>query len=204
MKHLLRGVKFLEFLGLVLVSKWLTLSYLKTMDAFLRETVKFAQKTLMETGHLEMMIVAETAVGEKFTFVGNCEDEEQKIRFFRMCSLSFALSRVVRYLAVSEAWMSTKSQKEFNSKDYGPPSQDKNRKECLVISDISYANGKNGFIFEITRDERKKILALQKIRDMTGIEGRMTELLPPRIIRLPKELEPVVNEFVREHKVKFH
>lgn len=174
------------------------------MDNFFKETVSFAKKTLIKEGHLDLMIVGETTDGEKLAFLGNCGNEEEKVMFFRMCSLSFCFSGVVRYLAVSEAWMSTKSKKEYDNQNYTPPSQDKNRKECLIISDISYADGKRGVIFEIIRDKKKKILDLEKIQDMDGIEGRMTELLPPRMLNLPAELKAVVAEFVKSNKVNFH
>lgn len=174
------------------------------MDDFLKQSVSFAKKTLREQGELHMMIVGLTSEGEKVPILGIFRDEEEKSIFLRMCSFTFMVSGVQRYIAFSEAWMSTRTPEEMESKNYVPPSQDKKRKECLVVADVSYDKESLGLIYEIERGKDKKISDLKKMQTMKGITGRITELLPPRTVTLPKELEPAVAQFVKHYRINFH
>jgi hypothetical protein len=173
------------------------------MDTFLSQSLQFAKDKLMEDGQLYTMIIGETGSGERTAFVGVFKNDEEKETYLRMVTMSFVLLGVHRYIALSEAWMSTVQASKNAISHAIRPSEDPKRKECLLAALISYFS-KETQIFEIKRNNQHKVVDLTLLQKMNRVEGRFTELLPPSELDIPKRFQPLIQQFIHSQGLTIH
>jgi hypothetical protein len=177
------------------------LAYVRCMDQFFEKTIDFAKRTLMNHGSFDTMIVGETNNKEKIAFVGIFEDDEEKELFLSLVSMSFKLRRVNRYVVMSEAWMSS-VEKDLKV-PIVRPSDDPNKKECLVAIEVKEGDDHGrGILFEIKR-KNEKIFKLEEKDSVSNVKGRFTELLSSAK-KVPPFLVKVVKKFMENNEVTIH
>lgn len=172
-------------------------------EKFLEDCVKWSQNVMKERGRFYPTWIGLTKSGEQYVITTPWQDAESKAKIINVIRLMFISSEVVEYCIMSEAWFkSFDIEKCPNESLEGQPGT----KEGLMVIQGWRENEKikiSGKVFEIIREKNEFELAYHK--DLEGIKGTMTEILPPRT-PTPQEVLDVKRllDMMPEGYVEFH
>ncbi len=119
---------------------------------------------------------------ELFVMMTPWDSEADKVRALFHVKLFFAWKEVTAYIMVSEAWVVTR---EAGSTDTRQPADCEDREERIIINGVTHG-WRGGLSSGIARDG--DVVACQVPQWMdprVGMEGRMTQLLPPEGVGPP-------------------
>jgi hypothetical protein len=151
------------------------------LDALLERAGEHARRVLVEMKRAELMPTFLMKGQEETTIlIAPGRDENEKRILLKAVRGIMKDKRVTRYSMVSEAWTAAQPKGWKPGMPQGPlPSDRPDRKEVVIAIAADKATAKSR-VWDIVRGEGGSVVDLRLDKDgLTGLEGRMTELLRP-------------------------
>lgn len=159
-------------------------------DWYFQKALHQAKQDLLQQGYLNPLFLAYRN-NEMYMFPGTFADEKEKVQFLFILKITFAVLKIEHYMVVCESWLAPSSACTCQPKDHPE------RKEGLLAASINYKR-KRFKTFIIKRTDK---IELEDFGESEGeMIGRFFDLLPPKDLVIPKEIEKSVFDLLNIEK----
>jgi hypothetical protein len=120
------------------------------MNKELTFNLEFAKRMIKDEGHLSAMVIGITDNGDHFICPFITHNDTEKYALAQLIKAEFRNKLVTAIIFMTEAWMVEVRHRALINKDMPRPSENPNRKECIMISYIN-KDGNIGITVPILR-----------------------------------------------------